>query len=141
MGFRLQNRRRISVASAERRHLIRTLFLLRECATGAPMLSLLRIKNFDGVNSAKSALTNMLTEGQQSNYKMARDLLECEGLPTLRQVADRDFRKLSSRFKCIHCGHQVSSMSVKYFDYDIMRVLCYECQRNNISLTNQHLYA
>ena len=35
----------------------------------------------------------------------------------------------SCGYKCIVCGREVSPATIKYFNYDIWEVKCYECQK------------
>lgn len=67
-----------------------------------------------------------------------------ENLKTKTEIADKAvsgdkmeewaFHNLG-RFKCVHCGEYVSPAVVKYFDYRVDRVECYECQKHNVGLT------
>ena len=43
------------------------------------------------------------------------------------KIIDTSFSKCSG-YKCIECGRGVSPATVKYYDYDVSRVLCYDCQ-------------
>jgi len=36
----------------------------------------------------------------------------------------------SCGYKCIECGSEVSPAVMKFFDYDFLRIKCYNCQTN-----------
>ena len=68
------------------------------------------------------------------NEKVKKEFEHFHGM-TLKEFADRSGAVyLSKAFSCIECGKQLPYPVIKFFDYDITKVKCYDCQGFNSTL-------
>ena len=66
------------------------------------------------------------------NLKTKKKLEESRG----RTLENCDMRSLGSDFRvygggCVNCGRYVTAQNLFYFGFDVERVLCYDCQKEN----------
>ena len=69
-----------------------------------------------------------LNKYQEMNVKI-KEALELYAHNPLRDVS---FEMIGKRFLCTHCGIQVTSPIVRYFDFEVTKLKCQTCQANNL---------
>lgn len=89
-----------------------------------------------------NVLINPSTKNDRGNNKMPMTYRE-ENEATKAKIAsiavseNMEYWSFSNlcRFRCINCGNFVSPATVRFYDYQVDRVLCYDCQENNQTMT------
>ena len=70
-----------------------------------------------------------MNQNVEYNKEVVDGLLRGTGKRTLREFAATKWGAyFSGMFKCIQCGRHLPFSTVQFFNWDITRVKCYDCQ-------------
>lgn len=67
----------------------------------------------------------IVNEHQKYNHEIT------EQYDNIREIYTQDPYRFSKVFKCNTCGAFLSSPIIEFFNFDVDRYLCYDCQKNN----------